>query len=131
MPATFYDLVYHADPPLLLGRHRRALQAEEVTETCELLLALARQCNCTRWLLDGRATPYGQPAALRTWLREEYWPRVRAALGRPVRVAFVVTPAVRHQLDRQGYPGSEALPSGAGHVGWFIGEADARGWLLS
>lgn len=130
MPADFYDLAYHADPPLLLGRHRRALQAEEVTESCERLLALARHQGCTRWLLDGRATPHGQPPALRTWLREDYWPRVRATLGRPVRVAFVVTPAVRQQLDGQGYPRAEVLPSGAGQVGWFVEEADARGWLL-
>lgn len=99
MPASdFYALVYQADPPLLRGQHLRPLRAEEVTESCELLLATARHRNCACWLLDGRATPYGQPPALRNWLREEYWPRVKASLGRPVRVAFLVTPAVRQEL---------------------------------
>lgn len=131
MPASdFYALVYQADPPLLRGQHLRPLRAEEVTESCELLLATARHRNCACWLLDGRATPHGQPPALRNWLREEYRPRVKASLGRPVRVAFLVTPAVRQELDRQGYPRTEALHLGVGHVGWFTEEPDARAWLL-
>ncbi|MBF9239821.1 hypothetical protein I2I05_20675 [Hymenobacter sp. BT683] len=126
---AFYDLAYHADPPLLRGRHLRPLRAEEVTESCELVLAAARRRDCAGWLLDGRATPYGQPPALRHWLREDYWPRVQAALGRPVRVAFLVTPAVRLELDRLGYEQAEALPLGVGHVGWFLEEEDALAWL--
>ena len=125
----FYALAYEAAPQLLRGQHLRPLGAEEVTAGCERLLAAARQRNCAAWLLDGRATPHGQPPALRLWLREEYWPRVRAVLGRPVRVAFLVTPAVRQELDRQGYPQAEALPLGVGHVGWFTEEHAARTWL--
>ena len=125
----FYALAYHPEPPLLRGRHLRPLRAEEVTESCELLLAAAQRWDCTRWLLDGRATPYGQPPALRHWLREEYWPRVQATLGRAVRVAFWVTPAVRLELDRLGYQQAEALPLGVGHVGWFTEESAALAWL--
>jgi hypothetical protein len=126
----YYALAYHADPPLLRGQQLRPLRAEEVTESCELLLATARQLRCTGWLLDGRATPYGQPLALRQWLREEYWPRVQATLGRPVRVAFLVTSAVRHELDQLGYQQEEVLPVGVGRVGWFTEEAAALAWLV-
>jgi hypothetical protein len=44
-------------------------------------------------------------------------------------VAFLVTSAVRHELDQLGYQEEEVLPVGVGRVGWFTEEAAALAWL--
>ncbi|GAB3297818.1 hypothetical protein [Hymenobacter tenuis] len=68
---SYYAVTYQSDPPLLQGRDLRPLSAEEVTETCELLLATARLHQCRYWLLDGRSHQQAQPQALQEWMQEE------------------------------------------------------------
>jgi hypothetical protein len=127
---TFYAVTHQDYPPLLRGISRRVLSAEEVTEACEVLLASARHHNCPYWLLDGRSNPREQQPQLHQWIREEYFPRVRAVLKRPVHVAFVVTPLVRSGLDRLGFAVVEELHPGVGCIGWFADEAPALTWLI-
>lgn len=126
---AFYTVGYQADPPLLRAGSTRALSAEEATESGELVLAYAQHYDCAFWLLDNRATPLGQPMSLRLWLREDYFPRVRELLDRPVSVAFLVTSYVRTQLDAVGYGTMEELYPNVGKVGWFTEEGTALAWL--
>ena len=125
----FYAVTYHANPPLLRGLSLRALNPEELTETCEVLLTAAQHFGCPYWLLDGRANPDGQPPSLRQWLREEYFPRVRAALGLPLHVAYLVTPEFRAVIDQLGLGQVDELQPAVGWVGWFTQEATALAWL--
>lgn len=128
-PLDFYATAYSAGPALLRGTSLRALNGEEMTEACEVLLAVARQQECACWLLDGRANPGGQPLPVRKWLREEFFPRVRAVLGQPLYVAYLVTPALRRDLDERGFGRDEELHPLVGRVGWFVEEAQALAWL--
>ena len=125
----FYAITYSVQPPLLRGQSLRALSGEEMTEACEVLLDAAERLRCPFWLLDGRANPLGQPLPLRQWLREEYFPRARVALGQPLGVAYLVTPAFRRELDQRGFGTAEALGPGIGHIGWFVQEEEAVAWL--
>lgn len=123
----FYAVTHQLCPPLLRDVNQRALSAEEITEACELLLAAARQHGCCDWLLDGRSNPSEQPPELHQWMREEYFPRVRAALGQPLHVAFLVAPAIRQGLERRGLSSVEELHPGVDAIGWFAD--DALAWL--
>lgn len=105
------------------------MSAEEVTEACEALLAVARHHDCPHWLLDGRASPREQPRELHQWLREEYLPRAMRTLQQPLSVAFLVRPTVRHGLASLGYPAATEWYPEIGHLGWFADEAPARAWL--
>ena len=125
----FYHVTVEADPRVVCGAARRPLSAEEITASCELLLATARRHVCPHWLLDGRHHRDEQPADLHAWMREEYFPRVRAALGRPVCVAFLVPPAVWAGLAAKGYDNPLDWHSPAARLAWFTAEAPARAWL--
>ena len=125
----FYAITYSDRPPLLRGRSLRALTPEEMTEACEVLLSAAQRFSCAHWLLDGRANPFGQPLPLRQWLREEYFPRARAALGQPLCVAYLITAAFRRELDQRGFGTAEALEPAIGYIGWFVREEEALAWL--
>ncbi|WP_188559847.1 hypothetical protein [Hymenobacter glacieicola] len=125
----FYQVTLYKAPFVLRGRNPRALSAEEVTETCELLLAAAAQHRCPYWLLDGRANAEHQPVELHEWMREEYFPRVRAVLGQQLQVAFLVKPAVWHGLRERGYEAPQDWASFALHAGWFTEELPALAWL--
>jgi hypothetical protein len=125
----FYHVVAEADPPVVYGVGQRPLSAEEITHSCELLLATARRHACPYWLLDGRHHRGTPTAALHAWIREEYFPRVRDVLGRPVCVAFLVPPEVQKRLGDKGYVDPLDEHSPAARMAWFTDEALARAWL--
>ncbi|MBC6609244.1 hypothetical protein H8B13_20665 [Hymenobacter sp. BT188] len=128
-PLRYYTVAYHPDPPLLKGRDRRPLSAEEITETCEVLLATAAHYRCRYWLLDGRAHQQAQPQELHAWMQEEYFPRVRAALGGQPCIAFLVPFFVWEGLSAQGYAQPlDSLAHGV-RMGWFTQEEEALAWL--
>ena len=131
LPASlsYYDLLYQGRPPLLRGYNQRPLSAEEITHTCEALLATALHYDCRHWLLDGRSHQQAQPRELHEWMQEEYFPRVRAHLkGQPC-IAFLVPRFVWEGLPAQGY--ENPLDSFAHDVrmGWFTAEEEALAWL--
>lgn len=125
----FYQVTLLESPLVLRGRNPRALQPEEVTEACELLLVAAAQHRCPYWLLDGRANDQHQPVELHDWMREEYFPRARAVLGQQLQVAFLVTPDVWQGLQARGYEAPQDWASFALHAGWFTEEPLALTWL--
>jgi hypothetical protein len=130
LPALhFYQIDYSADPPLLTGRNDRPLTAEEITETCELLLAAATQQACPYWLLDGRSHQQAQPQALHDWMLEEFFPRAQARLGRVVCVAFLVPPFVLAGLPSLGYQEPHNWLTPSARMGWFSEVPSAQAWL--
>lgn len=125
----FYRVTFQESLLVLRGSNPRALSPEEVTESCELLLAAAAQHRCAYWLLDGRANGGHQPVELHEWMRDEYFPRVRAVLGQQLQVAFLVKPDVWQGLQERGYEAPQDWTSFALHAGWFTEELPALAWL--
>ncbi len=128
---NFFVLQYRPTPPLLRGQVLRPLDVAEFTEAGELMLLEARRRGCPYWLVDGRADQLRQQPALHYWLEEDYFPRVRTALGRPPVVAFLTTPCLWAQLQQQGVGGVAPTPLLAAdfRTGWFTEEAPAQAWL--
>ena len=126
---SFYHVAYEPVPPVLCGSSLRPVSAEEVTASCELLLATAQRHGCAYWLLDGRHHEREQPQALHDWMQEEYFPRVRATLGRLPCVAFMVQPFVWAGLIAKGYDQPQDWQTPNVRMGWFTDEAAARAWL--
>lgn len=126
---SYYAVAYQCDPPLLRGRDLRPLSAEEITETCEVLLAAACFHQCRDWLLDGRSHQQAQPQALHEWMQEEYFPRVRAELKGQPSIAFLVPPFVWEGLRAQGYAQPEDSAFHGVRMAWFTEEEAALAWL--
>ena len=126
---AFYRTCYEPAPPVLRGAAQRPLTAEEMTESCEWLLAQAQERACPYWLLDGRRHTGNQPLALHQWMQEEYFPRVRQALGRVPCVAFLVSAPVWAGLRSRGYDNPLDWHTPTARLGWFTDEAPARAWL--
>ena len=66
---------------------------------------------------------------LHHWVREEYLPRARRALGWPLQVAILVVSDVQSGRGRLRYPATEELHPGIGCLGWFAEETMALLWL--
>jgi len=113
----------------MVGYNHWPLSAEEVTETCEMLLDSAVRHHCPYWLLDGRSHVGQQPRELHDWMREEYFPRVRESLGVQPQVAFLVKPEVWAGLPTRGYEDPNDWLAHAVRMAWFTDEAQARQWL--
>lgn len=126
---TFFPVTCREGSSLLRGRTRRALTAEEVTRTCEVLLAAALRRRCSFWLLDGRVNTNPHPMELHEWLQEDYFPRVRAQLGQPPCIALLVAPSLWQGLTQIGLDAPAEWPSRGVRVGWFQEERDALAWL--
>ncbi|WP_196283269.1 hypothetical protein [Hymenobacter jeongseonensis] len=114
---------------MLRGYSRRTLTAEEVTKTCEVLLAAALHRRCNYWLLDGRVSHHQQPVELHEWLEHDYYPRVRAQLGQSPCIAFLVDPRQWPSLQQFGHSAPLEWPALEARVGWFQEEAAALAWL--
>lgn len=127
---AYFPVTCRAGSSLLRGRTRRALSAEEVTKTCEFLLAIARRRRCPYWLLDGRESLLTQPLELHEWLQADYFPRVRVQLGQPPCIALLVAPDLCSDLQQPGYEATiTEWPAWGARVGWFTEESTALAWL--
>lgn len=126
---TFFPVTCREGSSLLRGRTRRALTAEEITKTCEVLLAAALHRRCSFWLLDGRVSTTAHPAELHEWLQEDFFPRVRAQLGQPPCIALLVAPCLWQGMAGAGLHAPTQWPAWGARVGWFKEERDALVWL--
>ncbi len=125
----FFPVTCREGSKLLRGRTRRALTAEEITKTCEVLLAAALRRKCSFWLLDGRVNTTAHSAELHDWLQEDYFPRVRAQLGQPPCIALLVAPGLWHDMSDMGLDAPAPWPMWGARVGWFKEEPAALEWL--
>lgn len=94
-----FTIAYDPQRALLRARWAQPLADEELQATLLALLGAAQtHANCRYWLLDVRQRPIANPG-LQLWARQVLHPRLRAALGGPVFVAFVVAPSQRAAVD--------------------------------
>lgn len=125
-----YQVVYQPRPALLRGTVLCDLSDIELTESCELVLAVAQEHGCPFWLLDGRADRVGHATEVYDWLREEFLPRAYQVLGRVPCVAFLANPEFWQGLRSRGYvPTDPVIVSAAFRTGWFECEVEAEAWL--
>jgi hypothetical protein len=125
-----YQVVYQPQPALLRGTVLCELSDIELTESCELVLAVAQEHGCPFWLLDGRADQVGHATEVYDWMREEFLPRAYQVLGRVPCVAFLAHPNFWQQLKGRGYvPTDPIIAAAAFRTGWFECEVEAEGWL--
>ena len=125
-----YQVEYQPQPALLLGTALRNLSDIELTESCELVLAVAQEHNCPFWLLDCCADQTDHAMALYHWMREEFLPRTYQVLGRVPCVAFLSHPEFWQRLKGRGYlPTDPVITAAAFRTGWFDCEGEAKAWL--
>ncbi len=125
-----YQVVYQPHPALLRGTVLCELSDVELTESCELVLAVAQQHHCPFWLLDGRADQVGHSTEVYDWLREEFLPRAYQVLDRVPCVAFLAKPDFWQQLQARGYTPTNPISAPAAfRTSWFVCEAEALAWL--
>ena len=126
----FYAVHYQRVPALLRGTVLRPLSALEFTETCEMLMAAARQHRCPYWLLDGRADADTRPAAVYEWLIDEFLPRVHRVVGRVPTLAFIARPDFWDSLRTRSLA-SPIVIAGTFRANWFTDEDSALAWLAT
>ena len=94
-----------------------------------MTLALAQHLNCRYWLVDGRTNCPPHRFGIHNWLEEEYLPRVRDVLGRPLCLAYLV-PTHWQQLPGSKYiVSTEGTPTATYRLALFDQEAAALTWL--
>ncbi|QIX62577.1 hypothetical protein HER32_15910 [Hymenobacter sp. BT18] len=130
-----YQLQYRPDLQLLILRWLRPLSLPDMQASCRQLLALALECQCAHWLLDGRREgPINLPVT--QWLTEEFFPEaVRSLAPHPLFLAALRSPARLQQLssDTTVAPAvHRALaPEQPYHTAVFLTEAEALAWLTA
>jgi len=125
-----FTLTYLADQHLLIGRWLRPVLLEELRSHYEALLEAAQaHGQCRHWLLDVRRRIINDPEAV-AWFGHEFSPRLPAALGQPVVVAYF---AMVNQESMHGEPAlRENIRQGAlqgSHYRYFNQESEALAWL--
>ncbi|RZK63304.1 MAG: hypothetical protein EOO59_00040 [Hymenobacter sp.] len=90
-----FSLEYRADLGLLIGRWLMDLPPPALQGSHEAMLAAAQaHGNCRFWLLDLRRRPVAGPA-LNAWFRDQFSPRIAAALNGPLLTAYLAGPHQR------------------------------------
>lgn len=133
-PATLTDfrpfqLDYDATARLLRGTWPSSVLDADLRAHYAELLAEARTYGCRFWLLDMRERNWHMPAFGR-WYSTEFAAAVRAALGQPVFIAYVLSPS--HQAMAES-PQVQATQRGAAahdvYPYFFGDEFAALEWL--
>lgn len=125
-----FSLEYRRDLGILIGRWLTNVPPPALQGTYEAMLAAAQaHGNCRFWLLDLRRRPVAGPD-LNEWFRDQFSPRLPAALNGPLLTAYLAGPHQRpaaesHELElylrREG--AANAFPE------LFDNEREAMEWL--
>lgn len=124
-------LTYRPDLAVLIGRWGYQADEAELPAEYTRLEATALAHGARRWLQDIRRRSLNYPETSR-WLLAEFFPHVARRLGGPLRVAYLVSPALQAHIHAE--PNFEPLEAYAGRpfaVGFFGDEGAAIEWLLS
>ena len=120
--ADFLELRYRADLHLLVARWQRAVSAAELRQGYRAMLALAQAVGCPHWQVDLRSRN-APDEATRQWLVGRFVPRLTACLGAPVRLAYLLTPALLTQMGPPASPASQ--------VAFFSEEGPLTQWVMA
>ena len=125
------SLTYRADLEILIGRW--GYQAAEAALPAEYarLEAAALAHDAHRWLQDIRRRSLNYPDTSR-WLLDEFFPAMARRLGGPLRVAYLVSPALQaHIYAEPTFVPLDAYVGQPYAVGFFGDEGAAIAWLRS
>ena len=129
-PSNAFSLEYRPDLGFLIGRWLQNLPPPELQGTYEAMLAAAQaHGNCRFWLLDLRRRPVAGPD-LNAWFRDQFSPRIAAALGGPLFTAYLAGPHQRPAVesnDMELYFRREAAVNAFPQL--FENEVEAVTWL--
>lgn len=129
-PSSAFSLDYRADLALIIGRWLKNLPPPELQGTYEAMLAAAQaNGNCRFWLLDLRRRPVAGPD-LNAWFRDQFSPRIAAALDGPLFTAYLAGPHQRSAVESDEmelYFRREATVNAFPKL--FENEAEAMAWL--
>lgn len=129
-PSNAFSLEYRADLGLLIGRWLMDLPPPELQGTYEAMLAAAQtHGNCRFWLLDLRRRPVAGPD-LNEWFRDQFSPRIAAALNGPLFTAYLAGPHQRPAAESNAmelYFRRESAVNAFPQL--FENEAEPMGWL--
>jgi hypothetical protein len=129
-PANAFSLEYRPDLGLLIGRWLKDLPPSALQGTYEAMLATAQtHGNCRFWLLDLRRRPVAGPD-LNAWFRDQFSPRITAALNGPLFTAYLAGPHQRPAAESEAmelYFRREAAVNAFPQL--FENEAEAMEWL--
>ena len=122
-------LSYRPDLDFVVARWLRPVSGAETRQGYQLILAAGQECHCPYWLLDGRRR---QPADADTtrWGLEEFFPRLRTALGQPVFMSQLLSPLYQALTDTQpAFQQAEQGPNRTYEMRRFNDETRAVQWL--
>ena len=95
--ADHLTLTYRPDMEVLIARWKRPVTLEELQVGYRCLADEAERCNTVRWLLDTRPLAISTEAG--RWVNDVFYPTLAARFDRPVRMAYMIPPGSRHQLQ--------------------------------
>lgn len=90
-------VTYRPDLEVLIARWQRPVTLHELQIGYRSLADEAERCNTVRWLLDTRALAINAEAG--RWVNDVFYPTLAARFNRPVRMAYMVPPGTRRQLQ--------------------------------
>jgi hypothetical protein len=90
-------LTYRPDLEVLIARWHRYVTLTELQLGYRSLADEAERRNTVRWLLDTRALSINAEAG--RWVNDVFYPTLAARFNRPVRMAYMVPPGTRRQLQ--------------------------------
>lgn len=125
-PSTLLDLTYRPDLQILIGRWRNQPAPAELPVAYEQLRQATLTHGAHRWLQDIRRRSLNDDATT-AWLVGEYFPALAGQLGQPLRIAYLVGPALHERIA--AHP---ALATPAGQqftLALFGEEGAAMTWL--
>ncbi|TDN35747.1 hypothetical protein E4631_24465 [Hymenobacter sp. UV11] len=129
-PAHAFSLEYRPDLGLLIGRWLQDVPPPALQGTYEAMLTAAQaHDNCRFWLLDLRRRPVAGPD-LNEWFRDQFSPRIAAALDGPLFTTYLAGPHQRPPAESPAmelYLHREAALNAFPHL--FEEEAEAVTWL--
>lgn len=96
----YLSLTYRSDLEFLVARWLRPVSAEEIRAGYHLILAAACECRCAYWLLDGRRRLPADADTTR-WGLDEFFPQLSRALGQPVFLSQLLSPAYQQLTEAQ------------------------------
>ncbi|WP_022822184.1 hypothetical protein [Hymenobacter norwichensis] len=95
--ADHLTLTYRPDLEVLIARWHRYVTLNELQLGYRSLADEAERRSTVRWLLDTRALSINAEAG--RWVNDVFYPTLAARFNRPVRMAYMVPPGTRQQLQ--------------------------------
>lgn len=97
LPAPLLDLTYRPDLQVLIGRWQSQPAPAELPVAYEQLRQATLAHGAHRWLQDIRRRSLNDDATT-AWLISNYFPALAGSLGHPLRIAYLVGPALHERI---------------------------------